>query len=408
MVYRLLGLFLIALAGRADDSYALVIGITGYPHFAADQRLRFADRDARRFAQFLNTPAAGSFPSNNVRLLVNEQATRQAIYREMKWLADRVNGNDRLYVFFAGHGIVDSVSERAYFMPYDADPANPGGLGMRADNFLQDLRDMLTAKRMIFFIDACHAAAAMSRSGSARNSLGMTDKLNALWREEFAGKQELNMGFFSASSNQRSFEDTEFRHGIFTWYLLEGLEGAADRDNNGKVEAGELRRYLSDRVEERSKQRFQAAQTPTISPVFVPEIALAIFGAPSSQAAQEITTAPVSKRGGPPAASSEDILGKVSGRVTAAPFPKKQDQQQRYRFTVTLQMPATLASRVRQVDYWFQLETNPLYMTSVDRTQGFPAVYEGWGCYSSVYVTLSLDSGEKLSKTLNMCSLLGW
>ncbi len=260
------------------ERYALVIGITGYPKFDEEDRLKFADNDAREFAAFLKTPEGGSFPPSNIRLLVNEQADRDAIYREIAWLGNVVNSNDLLYVFFAGHGVLDN-SGRAFFMPFAASPDIPLGLGIRADQFIQDLKENISAKQMIFFIDACHSGASVSVKGLARRGYGnITPSLNRLWEERLKNAEEMNMGFFSASANQRSWEDEDLGqgHGLFTWYLLRGLKTLeADRDGNNEISAGELRRDLLDNVEQYSRRK-ASRQTPYVSPVFESDFILAI------------------------------------------------------------------------------------------------------------------------------------
>jgi len=264
--------------GGAAHGYALVIGIIGYPKFQAADRLRFADEDARGFAQFLQTPAAGEFPEEHIRLLLNQSATRAGIYEQIAWISRRASSDDVVYIFFAGHGVLDD-SQQAYFMPYDGDPSDPYALGIRADSFLQELRHRITAKQVVFFIDACHAAAVYSPDGLATRGGGnIIPALRAAWQEELAHLQELNMGFLAAANNQLSLEDADLRHGIFSWFLIQGLQGAADTNHDNRITAGELRDYLVDKVEAYSRSH-AALQTPTTSPAFDPDRVLAIVPA---------------------------------------------------------------------------------------------------------------------------------
>ncbi len=258
------------------ERYALVIGITGYPKFDEEDRLRFADDDAREFAAFLKTAEGGSFPPSNIRLLVNGRADRDGIYREMNWLGDRVASDDLVYVFFAGHGMEDRRADRAYFMPFDASSLEPEARGIRADRFIEDLKDKISARKMIFFIDACHAGASVSVEGLTRRGYGnITPSLKSWWDERLKNTGELNMSFFSAAANQRSWEDEDLGHGLFAWYLLQGLKTLrADRDGDCRITAGELRRYLLDSVELRARRKGRR-QSPFVSPAFDPDFVLA-------------------------------------------------------------------------------------------------------------------------------------
>jgi hypothetical protein len=108
---------------RASEpkNYALIIGISGYPKYAPQERLRFGDVDARAFADFVRTREGGSFPEVNIRLLINEEATHTNISEALNWLSKRIGGDDLVYIFFSGHGATDEIGH-TYFMPYDADP----------------------------------------------------------------------------------------------------------------------------------------------------------------------------------------------------------------------------------------------------------------------------------------------
>jgi len=383
--------------------YALVIGITGYPKFQEADRLRFADADAGSFARFLETPAAGAFPEENVRLLLNQSATRAGIYEQIAWISRRASGDDLVYIFFAGHGVLDD-SGQAYFMPYDGDPSDPYALGIRADTFLQDLRHRITAKQVVFFIDACHAAAVYSPDGLATRGGGnIVPALRAAWQEELAHLQELNMGFLAAASNQLSLEDAQLRHGIFTWYLIQGLQGAADANHDNRITAGELRDYLVDKVESYSRSH-ASLQTPTTSPAFDPDRVLAIVTAPASAPGTSLPAPRLSKLGPPPEAATPSFELRASA-TDAAP----RGNQRRFDFAISIASSPAALSRVTSVAYDFETPGNPLHIESSTRSNGFQVSYNGWGCYPSVRVRIAMTNpSETLVRDFDMCETLGW
>jgi hypothetical protein len=98
-------------------------------------------------------------------------------------------------------------------------------------------------------------------------------------------------------------------------------------------------------------------------------------------------------------------------QLTANAKPLKTDQgKNRYEFSLSLQTPTTLKENISRVDYDLVYESNPLLLTSNDPSRNFEAIYEGWGCYRTVEVTVSFKnaSTQPRKKTFNMCSVLGW
>jgi len=263
-----------------QQRYALIIGVTGYPNFPEQGRLRFADDDAQLFYEFIQTDEGGNFEQNKIKLLLNEQATRRKIIQEINWLSHNARSKDRVYIYFAGHGIV-SDEGRAYFIPYEGLPSEPNVDGIRADEFLNRINSIV-AKEVVVFIDACHAAAALNSDGTSRSAESGTEEnlaggLKEKWKAVTREPGETFMALFSASDRQRSWEDHTLKHGVFTYYLIKGLQGRADTDNDGFVKAGELLDYLSDEVDAWTRQKFKKRQTPIPSPGFDPDFIFTIY-----------------------------------------------------------------------------------------------------------------------------------
>jgi len=257
------------------NPYALVIGISGYPKFPPDQRLRYPTADARLFADFLRSPESGPFPERNLRVLPDSLATRESIFREVQWIGSQAREQDVVYVFFAGHGVKDDADDAMYLMPYDADPGLPAGMGIRADQFLREISRRVQARRILLFIDACYSSAALYQDGVARGSENIVSELQRIWASTFSEDNSTRMGFFSSRPGQRSWESDSLGHGLFTWFLVKGLRGGADMTpQDGVVRAEELKRFLEDSVGAFSRRRF-TLQTPVVSPIFDPDFALA-------------------------------------------------------------------------------------------------------------------------------------
>ena len=242
------------------DRFALVIGIT-YPaiRWGADT-LRFANRDAIEFAKFLKSPQGGSFPPGNVKLLVDAGATRRAIGDSIDALRAQLTPGALLYVFFSGHTWQDA-DNYAYVMPYDGEKERPGNKGWRVDEF-QKMLKRVGAGYFVLFLDACHAGAVTTEGLSADEGLAkggneLSTVLVSAWNRALAGIKSQDGVIFSSSASQSSFEDPDRQHGVFTYYLLRGLRGAADSidsaNRDGKVTVGELMGFLTDSVPPRAR-----------------------------------------------------------------------------------------------------------------------------------------------------------
>ena len=86
-------------------SYALVIGISKYQNLTQGQQLQYAERDAEDIYSILISPEGGNFRAENVHTLIGPKATLANIRRELEeWLPAAAKEDDRVLVYFAGHG----------------------------------------------------------------------------------------------------------------------------------------------------------------------------------------------------------------------------------------------------------------------------------------------------------------
>src|SRR5688572_30387968 len=84
---------------QKGNTYAVVIGISKYQSEGISQ-LRFANRDAQMFFNYLRSPEGGAVPQDNIRLLLDSTATNAAVYSALSWLTETVQENDLVYFYF--------------------------------------------------------------------------------------------------------------------------------------------------------------------------------------------------------------------------------------------------------------------------------------------------------------------
>ncbi|AQG82156.1 caspase family protein [Spirosoma montaniterrae] len=223
-------------------TYAVVIGISDYEAFSyRTGDLRFADRDARQVAAFLQSPLGGRVPASNMRVLTNRQATASAIGQAML-LFRKAKPTDRIMLYFSGHGTADS------FAPADARSVND--LKRLSHQTIKAAFRASKASTKLCIADAC-LSGGMTNPTAVASTFGQSAAPHA----DESGAIAL---LLASRSTQVAIESRQLAGGTFTHYLLRGLSGRADRNADRIVTIRELHQYVSQRV----KQATNGKQTP--------------------------------------------------------------------------------------------------------------------------------------------------
>jgi peptidoglycan/xylan/chitin deacetylase (PgdA/CDA1 family)/uncharacterized caspase-like protein len=228
------------------DSWAVVVGINDYQRWP---KLRYAVHDATAVRDILVSKYG--FKPENIRTLTNADATRQRI---MQVLGDefsdgrKIKRDDRVFFFFAGHGATRTLEDGrqlGFIVPVDADPGNYYSTAIRM-TALREASDLIPAKHIYFVMDSCYSGLAMTRAAGMFS--GDNSYLDEISRR--AARQILTAG----GANQQVADDGPDGHSVFTWALLQGLQGQADLDGNGVITASELGAYVSPIVSQFARQ----------------------------------------------------------------------------------------------------------------------------------------------------------
>ena len=229
-------------------SYALVIGISKYRNLAPDAQLQYPDMDAESIYTVLISPEGGQFPAENVHKLIDGQATLENIRHELEtWLPSVTHADDRVLIYFAGHGFVSNGT--AYIAPHDIDLKNIAATAYPMDTLGKDIGSRTNGKWKVLITDSCHSGAITpeaDRSTVIRTLLDLDKSLFSIT---------------ASRDREQSFESDKWGggHGIFTYYVVKGLEGEADTNGDGIVSADELAEYVHTNVRDATN----AAQNPT-------------------------------------------------------------------------------------------------------------------------------------------------
>ena len=228
------------------EKYALIIGISRYLNNARGVRnLDYADADARALYNFLQQPLAGGFPRENMLLLSNEDATLARIRSALTSFVAKASENDVLLIFFAGHGAHDPYAQQnLYVIAHDTRVDAMPQTALAMPELRRYVEQNVRSKRLILLLDACHSAG-LSTQGT-RDLGNLTNQYfeNLLFQDH--GRAIIT----SSDVDEVSREDAKWGngHGVFTYYLLEGLRGNADTNEDHFVTVGELFRYVRDKV----------------------------------------------------------------------------------------------------------------------------------------------------------------
>jgi uncharacterized caspase-like protein len=307
------------------NSWAILVGIDNYPKWP---RLQYAVRDAEGVGQLLVQKFG--FASERVITLKNEQATRSGILGafhdilENGKTAGGLQPNDRVFVFFAGHGATRKLSsgrDLGYIVPYDADPNNLA-LDAIPMTEIQNIAESLQAKHELFVMDACYSGLGLTRGGA--NTAFLRDNARRL------GRQMLTAG----GTDQLVSDGGPNGHSVFTWTLLQGLGGKADLNGDGLITATELAAYVAPAVSSVSQQ------TPAFGSLPGSEGGDFVFELPEESEFLNTNTAQLSNdaialnnkldaRAAPPAATVvvKDLQGGTSTITAPAAVPVSNRQQ---------------------------------------------------------------------------------
>jgi hypothetical protein len=181
-----------------------------------------------------------SFPPESVSVLLDRDATKEKILSEFhRFQKEDVSPDDRIAVFFAGHGLTRTGNrgEVGFLLPVDGDPDDPATL-VRWDDLTRNA-DLIAAKHMLFVMDACYGGLAVHRSIPAGSSRFLKNMLQRYSRQVLtAGKVDETV---ADSGGPRP------NHSIFTGHLLDALEGNA-ADAQGILSANAVMAYVYQRV----------------------------------------------------------------------------------------------------------------------------------------------------------------
>jgi len=233
--------------------WVVAIGVSKYQDLSIHS-LGFADADARSVYDYFRDTFG--LPESQIFLRMNEQATLREIKSILgTQLVARANDpRDTVVLYFAGHGMRDRVTGSLdpdglskYFLPYDTNRTDLYSTALDMDEVTNILR-RLVPERVVFLLDSCFSGAAGGRSPFDPKAEGERALISGEFLDRMAHIGKGRVVLTASGPDESAQESADFGHGVFTYYLLEALSGAADVNGDGEIDVHEVYGYVSEKV----------------------------------------------------------------------------------------------------------------------------------------------------------------
>jgi len=239
---------------------AVVVGIETYQYSkppVALQGVAYAEADAREMAETLKSQF--EIDDDDLYLWINEEATKTRLENDLSYLARMMGKNERFIFYYAGHGFYADGANR--LTVWDSHPTSLATTTVCIRDVLLNNLEKSECSQALLFIDAC--AVYLEEALKGRDVLA---SLSNREFEAFVSSKEYQAIFMSCSPGQKSYPSKLLKHGIWTWHLLQALQGIDDSAlvRGEWLTDASLKDYLRLHVEKfiREKTEIKALQRP--------------------------------------------------------------------------------------------------------------------------------------------------
>ncbi len=245
-----------------SDLHVITVGINKYENEALN--LNYAHSDAASFVEKIKQNDKVLYNNVNIVSLYDEDATKEKINEAFKAVSEQTKPNDVFIFYYAGHGQLrenENYESEYFLVPHDVtsfydDKQNLTTNGISTSELVDNLTAINCSNQLIL-LDACQSGSAIEYLAVSRSVGEKEKKLRQL-------KNKLGVTIISAAgSKQFATEFEDLGHGVFTYSILEALDGKADiltKDN--KISVKELDLFLLSEVPKLSQKFNAAAQSP--------------------------------------------------------------------------------------------------------------------------------------------------
>jgi len=232
--------------------HLMTVGINAYAN--KDLSLFYAKPDAQSIGGFFSKSGRTTEPLGSTVVIEDSKATKDNILAALNDLRT-MPAQDMVVVYMAGHGV--SIGDDWYFVPHELRDADNGDAlkaqGLSSSELKRAIESM-SADRTLLLLDTCHSGTAVSPLKDYRGMKSLRLLARSVGTHILA----------ATDRDQYAIELAKLGHGIFTYALLEGLQGKADSSPaDGVVSAAEVIRYVEEKVPMLAAKYTDYAQYPT-------------------------------------------------------------------------------------------------------------------------------------------------
>ncbi len=239
------------------ELHAIIIGINEYQMEGGLHDLAYAENDAVELANFLNEK--WNVSRDNIHLFV-ENTTCDYLASAIKVICESLDERDHLLFYFSGHGM--ELHGHSYLVTTDAGCTPDGGwYNLLPLGWLNQVIKHCKASVKVRMFDACQCGEKFTKGVKSSLSDTVTGKMTNKMMEEFIGAGNNWITFCSCNIDEYSAEVPSIEHGLFTYFLLQGLNGAA-KYGRKKMQIEDLKQYICENVPKISTENFGREQNP--------------------------------------------------------------------------------------------------------------------------------------------------
>jgi tetratricopeptide (TPR) repeat protein len=229
-------------------THAIVIGNEAY---AALPTVNYAVADMESIADhFIGAEIDPVEPELVTRM---PNVTRSQFGKKLRAAFERVQRSDSVIIYFAGHGLCEEGD--FFLLPVDygteVGPDEATNPSTDAISYRAVIKRELARKRprcSVLVLDACHSGSALDDSGFLRSGPPMSDRdIDRAVERAFGGRKRAHLVLAACAGDEKARSVNEFKHGLFTHFLLEGMQGLAHTPS-GRANVGDVFRYAKHEV----------------------------------------------------------------------------------------------------------------------------------------------------------------
>jgi hypothetical protein len=232
---------------KQPKKWAIVIGVNNYnKNKTGYDSLPYAVNDSKKMYDTLIN--IFGFKKERIKYIVNEKATKKNILSALLKITKQAKKGDDILIFFSGHG--DKDKKNAYLIPYDYDK---NYAPYSAINIIDEIAEKIDNKfrHSLLIFDSCY-------SGFAKKVIVSKNSNNKKETPNYILKMILNNGFvniLTAGEDEEVYMSKYWHnHSVFTYYLIKGIKGEADYNQDTIISLNELSLYLENKVSNEANQ----------------------------------------------------------------------------------------------------------------------------------------------------------